>query len=48
MPVHALLGQIALTALIDVERYNVHGWMVESTGPAITIKEPVHYVLAVQ
>ncbi len=48
MPVHAFLGQIALAPLIDIQRYHVHRWMVESSGPSITIEEPVHHVLAVQ
>ena len=48
MPIHSFLGQIALAPLIDVERYHVHRRMVESSGPSITIEEPVHHVLAVQ
>src|SRR5580658_288950 len=48
MAVYALLGQIALATLIDVERYHVHRRMVEGAGPSVAVEEAVHYVLAVQ
>jgi hypothetical protein len=48
MAVQPFLCQIALASLIDVERYHVHRRVVESSGPSITIEEPIYNVLAVQ
>jgi hypothetical protein len=48
MAVYPLLRQIALAALIHVERYHVHCWMVERAGPSVAVEEAVYNVLAVQ
>jgi hypothetical protein len=48
MAVGALLKEVTLAMLIDVERDDIHRWMVIDTVPSIAIEKAVDDVLGME